>query len=820
MQLKTRDRLTMRQLRYTLAIALLLGLILSAIRVTSDYVQHNYNTSLTALRALDAFHYAAVQAAYTLDTDLANDVVRGLVAEGPIVAARIISDLGDRLAAIEVVPDEDSAIYDFLFDQPNAVRRDLTKVQPGGRIESIGVLEAEISPRRTAGPFMERAVLNLVSLFIQTVALAGFLSLVYLRTTTRPITQIVARLHEPEDSGSLLRELPIPKGHENDEIGYLVMSFNRLLRSAESELQARRLAEENLKKTNDALELRVEERTAHLNQEIVERRSAEDALRQSEERFKDLAEVSSDWFWETDLECRFSLVSGRFFTVSGLARERIVGKRLSDLVKNNTISEVSEGAESIEELMVQKSSFVRYDMSVQGIDELLYFRMNAKPTYDINGDFIGYRGTGRDITQSRQFEVRLKEAREEAERANAAKSHFLAGMSHELRTPMNAILGFAQLLRASAAKNLTDAHKKYVQHILDAGDHLLQLINEILDLARIESGKVDLSLENVDVRQLLVETSAMIEPLAAKRNITVHVDTTPEPAFVLADRSRLKQVIINLGSNAIKYNREDGQVHLRVMPSPEHANHTRVVVQDTGIGIAPDMLKKVFEPFNRLGAESTNIEGTGIGLTVTSQILAYMNGKIGVDSTQGVGSSFWFDLPTGEGATKVRKGDLPQEEQASMLAGEGDQRPLKVLYVEDNPANRDLMQNVMDARENVTLVMAEDGTSGISMAQTEAPDLVLLDIHLPDMTGIDVARRLRGGILDVSIPLVAVSAGAMRTDIERARDAGMDDYICKPFNIAEMFTLLDQVADRSYKPGTLSPVFSGPPGKKPGDSSS
>lgn len=798
MQLKTRDRLTLRQLRYTLAIALLLGLVLSAIQVARDYGQHNHNTNLSALRALDAFHYAGVQAAYTLDTDLANDVVRGLVADGPIVSARIISDLGDRLAAIEVAPDEESALYELLFDKPNVVRRDLTKVQPGGRVESIGVLEAEISPRRTAGPFLERAALNLVSVLVQTVALAALLSLVYLHTTTRPLTQIVARLHEPEGNAPLLRELPIPRGHENDEIGFLVLSFNRLLRSAEAELQARRLAEENLRKSNDALELRVEERTAHLNQEIVERRSVEEALRQSEERFKDLAEVSSDWFWETGLDGRFALVSDRFFSVSGLARERMVGRLLSDLVKNGTISDVSEGADSIEEMMEQRAPLVRYDMSLQGIDERLYFRMNAKPVYDFNGDFTGYRGTGRDVTQSRLFETRLDEARTEAERANAAKSHFLASMSHELRTPLNAILGFAQLLRAASANALTPAQKKYVQHILDAGDHLLRLINEILDLARIEAGKVDLSVENVDVQLLVTESAALLEPLAAKRQITIHAEGNTDPVFVMADRSRLKQVIINLGSNAIKYNREAGHVHFRIGPAQE-PGRIRVTVQDTGIGIAPEMLKKVFEPFNRLGAEATNIEGTGIGLTVTSQILAHMEGKIGVESTQGVGSSFWFELPAGNDAVKVKKEEIVEE----IPSGSGE-KPLKVLYVEDNPANRDLMRDVMELRENVTLVMAEDGTTGISMALSEKPDLILLDIHLPDMTGIEIAQRLRGGVLDRPVPIVAVSAGAMKKDIERARDAGIDDYICKPFNISQMLMLLDQVADGTYKSGTLS----------------
>lgn len=798
MQLKTRDRLTLRQLRYTLAIALLLGLVLSAIQVARDYGQHTHNTNLSALRALDAFHYAGVQAAYTLDTDLANDVVRGLVADGPIVSARIISDLGDRLAAIEVAPDEESALYELLFDKPNVVRRDLTKVQPGGRVESIGVLEAEISPRRTAGPFLERAALNLVSVLVQTVALAALLSLVYLHTTTRPLTQIVARLHEPEENAPLLRELPIPRGHENDEIGFLVLSFNRLLRSAEAELQARRLAEENLRKSNDALELRVEERTSHLNQEIVERRSVEEALRQSEERFKDLAEVSSDWFWETGLDGRFTLVSDRFFSASGLARERMVGRLLSELVKNGTISDVSEGADSIEEIMEQRAPLVRYDMSLQGIDERLYFRMNAKPVYDFNGDFTGYRGTGRDVTQSRLFETRLDEARAEAERANAAKSHFLASMSHELRTPLNAILGFAQLLRAASANALTPAQKKYVQHILDAGDHLLRLINEILDLARIEAGKVDLSVENVDVRLLITESTALLEPLAAKRQITIQAQDSAEPVFVMADRSRLKQVIINLGSNAIKYNRESGHVYFKIGPAPE-PGRIRVTVQDNGIGIAPEMLKKVFEPFNRLGAEATNIEGTGIGLTVTSQILAHMDGKIGVESTQGVGSSFWFDLPEGNDAVKVKKEEIMEE----LPSGSGE-KPLKVLYVEDNPANRDLMRDVMDLRENVTLVMAENGTTGISMALSEKPDLILLDIHLPDMTGIEIAQRLRGGVLDRPVPIVAVSAGAMKKDIERARDAGMDDYICKPFNISQMLMLLDQVANGTYKSGTLS----------------
>lgn len=800
MRVRLTDRLTLRQLRYTLVIALGLGLLLSAVQVARDYSQHVDSTMASADRMLDAFHYAAVQAAYTLDSDLAGDVVRGLVADGPIISARIISDLGDRLAGIHVGEQIETTPVAFLFGQPVVQRRELTKTQPGGRQETIGFLEVEISAVRTSGPFLERVALNLLSVLIETVVLAGVLALIYLRTTTRPITTIVSRLQAAEDEGTLVKDLPVPRGHDKDEIGFLVKAFNGLLRSVETELRARRQAEDDLRKANDVLEIRVEERTAHLNQEIAERRAIEEALRQSEERFRDLAEVSSDWFWETDEHGRFTLVSDRFFGVSGLSRHQIIGRTVGDLLVSTIIADISDGWDVLQNMMEQRSPLVRYDMTLRGNDgRMIFARMDGKPVFDITGQFIGYRGTGRDVTQRKIVEARLDEARSEAERANAAKSHFLANMSHELRTPMNAILGFAQLLRAAPGQGLTQTQKSYVQHILDAGDHLLRLINEILDLARIEAGRIELSIESVDIVDLVRECSDMLDPLAAGQDITVTIENHDGPLHVMADRSRLKQILLNLGSNAIKYNRQGGSVRIGFGTSPTPGLQ-RILVCDTGIGIPQDMLRKVFEPFNRIGADRTAIEGTGIGLTVTRQLVEHMNGAIGVESTVGEGSTFWFDLPVSNPLPKPKDLDSQRTQPQD---GELPHPPLRVLYVEDNPANRDLMRDVMDLRPNVTLVMAENGKTGLSMALSENPDLILLDMNLPDIDGLKIARQLRTDLQMRDTPIVAVSAGAMARDIERARSVGIDDYICKPFDVSEMLSLLDTVATGQYTPGSL-----------------
>ena len=405
-------------------------------------------------------------------------------------------------------------------------------------------------------------------------------------------------------------------------------------------------------------------------------------------------------------------------------------------------------------------------------------------------EIIGYLLIGTDNSVRKQVELELKQAMGVAERANLAKSDFLSSMSHELRTPLSAILGFAQLIE-SGTPPPTVSQKRSVDQILKAGWYLLELINEVLDLALIESGKLSLSLEPISLTEVMQECRAMIEPQAQKRGISVTFPRFETPYFVKADRTRMKQVLINLLSNAIKYNKVDGTVVVEWIASAP--GRIRVCVNDTGEGLTPEQMGQLFQPFNRLGQEANVEEGTGIGLVVCKRLIEWMGGVIGVESTVGKGSKFWIEM------------DLTAAPQAAAYAAEPSvvaEAPVQpdaelhtLLYVEDNPANLMLVEDLIARRPDIRLLSARDGNRGIEIALASRPDVILMDINLPGISGIRALRILAEDPTTAHIPVVALSANAMPRDIEKGLEAGFFRYLTKPIKVHEFMDTLDVALD-------------------------
>ncbi len=391
-----------------------------------------------------------------------------------------------------------------------------------------------------------------------------------------------------------------------------------------------------------------------------------------------------------------------------------------------------------------------------------------------------------DATERAHIEIALREAKEAADKANRAKSEFLSSMSHELRTPLNAMLGFAQLIEAELQAP-TPIQKRSIDQILKAGWYLLSLVDEILDLAVIESGTLALSMEAVSLAEIMRECQAMVESQAQKRGIDMSFPHFDVPCHVKADRNRVKQVLSNLLTNAIKYNKPEGAVKVDwVISTP---GRVRISVEDTGDGLPPAKLAQLFQPFNRLGRESGAEQGTGIGLVVSKRIVEMLGGAIGVESAIGKGSVFWFELNLTTDSRPVT--GAARSAAAAVVPAQIDTPLRTLLYIEDNPANLSLVQNIIARRPDIRLLTATTGDSGIEIARTVLPDVILMDIHLPGMSGIEAMKILAEGPATAHIPVVALSANAMAHDVRGGHGAGFFRYLTKPVKINELMETLD-----------------------------
>lgn len=403
-----------------------------------------------------------------------------------------------------------------------------------------------------------------------------------------------------------------------------------------------------------------------------------------------------------------------------------------------------------------------------------------------------------------QTQVELVNAKDDAEKANLAKSQFLSSMSHELRTPMNAIMGFSQLLKISKTQPLLDAQRKNVDEIIIAGKHLMNLINEVLDLAKIETGHIELSISEVSVSKVIVESIQLILPLAKKLGVEILLEKDGTKISVdelikvnklaLLDETRFKQVVLNLLSNAVKYNKENGKILLAC----ENVNNDffRISVTDNGNGLNKEQQNNLFKPFNRLGREQTKIEGSGIGLVISKKIIELMDGRIGFNSELGVGSTFWFELPIKQ--NKPDGKSLSHTKETSKESNLMDNHMSKlhkgktVLYIEDNPANLRLVEQILETIPELHMWSAPEPLLGLELAKEHLPDLILLDINLPGMDGYEVIKHLKENESLLKTPVVAISANAMPKDIEKGKEAGFDGYITKPVNVAELLTVVEK----------------------------
>ena len=488
-----------------------------------------------------------------------------------------------------------------------------------------------------------------------------------------------------------------------------------------------------------------------------------------------------------------------FYETFQVTPEDTIGKYIYDL--GNGQWDIPKLRVLFEDILPNDSVFNEYevDHDFQDIGHKIIL-LNARQIFRKNiGSHIILLAM-EDITERKKIEaerlrleqvlqdknVELERATHLAEKANLAKSDFLSSMSHELRTPLSAILGFAQLIE-SGSPQPTPKQKRSIEQILKAGWYLLELINEILDLALIESGKLSMSLEPVSLPEIMNECAALIEPQAKENNIKITFTPPEKSCFVKADRTRLKQVLINLISNAIKYNRPGGSV--AVTCTLTDTDTIRISVRDTGNGLAPYQLAQLFQPFNRLGQETGGVQGTGIGLVVSKRLVEWMEGSIGVASTVGTGSEFWIELTMTTGANAL-VGTV--ESTAKLLIRTQDDEPLhSLLYVEDNPANMMLVEDIIARRPEIRLLTARNGKNGIALARTSLPDVILMDINLPGISGIDAMKILSVDQTTAHIPVIALSANAMPRDIEKGLEAGFFRYLTKPIKVNEFMDTLD-----------------------------
>jgi PAS domain S-box-containing protein len=524
--------------------------------------------------------------------------------------------------------------------------------------------------------------------------------------------------------------------------------------------------------------------------DITDRRRSELLARRTQQHLMSAVESIQGAFAIFDAQDCLVLCNSECRHVLGSSLQgEIVGRRFEDLLAESIKAGVFGSAE--QSLRQLQAAWLSYHANPEGALEAVTsggrrLRIFERPTAE-----GGTLTMIVDETEQKAQQDELRRAYDYAEAANSAKSEFLSSMSHELRTPLNAILGFAQLLQRDKREPLSERHRERVEHVLKGGDHLLRLIDEILDLSRIEAGRIPVSLEPVGVAEALTEVEATLDPMATRAGIDLIVAGVPDSLpQIVADRTRFKQILMNYGSNAIKYGHRNGRVRFE---ASRQGGVVRIAVTDDGIGIPSDKQDKIFQPFHRAGQETGPIEGSGIGLAITKRLAELMEGQVGFQSKQGEGSTFWVDLPAHVAPSKApapppRSDDAPG---AGLAGSEGPR--YSIIYIEDNPSSIALMRDLLADFERVDLMTAPTAEIGLELVRAHVPDVVIMDINLPGISGFEAARRLRDWPETREVPVIALSAAAMVRDADRVRDAGFHRYLTKPVKIDELASVLEEL---------------------------
>ena len=533
------------------------------------------------------------------------------------------------------------------------------------------------------------------------------------------------------------------------------------------------------------IESAVLERTAALRAEVGERQMAETALRSSEERFRNILDNVPIGVVYTDLGGRVIQANPRYCELTGYSEGELNALSPTALAHPDDI----ESEELLKAQLVagEIPLYSRHKRCVTREGDVVWVRSTVSLLRDANHAPSRIVGVVEDITEHLRLEV-AERAREAAEASNRAKSDFLSRMSHELRTPLNAMLGFAQLLDIDRRHPLTPVQRPWVGQIQQAGWHLLEMINDVLDLSRIESGNLRLEATSLDLAEIVRSTIALVASDADRRRIRISEALVPETLAVLGDATRVKQILTNLLSNAVKYNIENGRVHIASrLAAPDVVE---ISVTDTGLGMTPEQMDELFRPFNRLGRERTEVEGTGIGLVISRRLAEVMGGSIRVKSVPGEGSSFILKLPKAVDPDTVRS---MLDEFESMPA---EYHRRIVHYIEDNETNVEVMRGILAQRAQVQMEVSMTGGEGLAAVHAKMPHLILLDMHLPDLTGLELLACLKSDPATATIPVVVVSADATAQQVDAALDAGAVRYLTKPVSVNELLATIDDLLDR------------------------
>ena len=554
--------------------------------------------------------------------------------------------------------------------------------------------------------------------------------------------------------------------------------------------------------------------------DITDLKKTEHALRKSEARFKDFAETAADWFWESDPDLCLSYLSERYQALTGDSPERIIGNRLLSACAERLMSPEQQTRFANALQTQQPFDGVELIYSCAGQEER-YFLLSGKPYYDDDGQFLGYRGAGSNVTENKRAEIALTEERsqlaqrvkertaelqkanEELAQAMRAKDTFLAGMSHELRTPLNAIMGLTEMLQLETQNHLSSAHQHMLKTVYSSSQHLLELINDVLDLAQVGAGEMKLALTEVSIDDVCQAAVQLIKPSADKKNLSVIPFFDPMLGKLHADERRLKQILVNLLSNAVKFTPHNGSIGLEVQGDTEMV---RFIVSDTGIGISTDGMKRLFKPFVQLDSRITReYGGTGLGLSLVYHMVEMHGGSISVESAVGAGSHFIVSLPRESSSYKYHtltsstdhKAIYPQAVATLETTPTAAEHGL-ILIAEDNEENAFIFTNYLQSKGYQT-IRVSNGADAITQAQQHLPNLILMDIQMPNMDGLEAIRRLRAEARFGKIPIIALTALAMPGDRERCLSAGANEYLSKPIRLQR----LGEVIQAQLKPNRL-----------------